>query len=85
MLCPFLESNAVLKSDCTRKVGLSCGFICKEQYVTSYSGDIVCDEDGKWNLPMENLCTSEKKKMKMSIVFYRRLGYSFCVRLTPLW
>lgn len=68
ILCPFFESNAVLKSDCTQKVGLSCGFNCKEHYVKSYYGDIVCEEDGTWNLPMENLCTS-KKTINMSIYF----------------
>lgn len=49
-------------------MGLLCGFICKEYYVKFYNGEIVCDEDGIWNLLMENLCIS-KKLNNMSIYF----------------
>lgn len=68
ILCLFFELNVVLKFDCIWKVGLLCGFICKEYYVKFYNGEIVCDEDGIWNLLMENLCIS-KKLNDMSIYF----------------
>lgn len=67
-LCLIFELNVVLKFDCIWKVGLLSGFNCKKYYVKFYYGDIVCEEDGIWNLLMENLCIS-KKIINMSIYF----------------
>lgn len=60
ILCPVITTKAVLKSDCTRKVGMSCGFLCKHNHVAAYSGDIVCGEDGTWDQPLDTLCTSKE-------------------------
>lgn len=46
MVYPVFETDTVLKSDCARKVGMLCGFICKQNYVASYTGDIVCGKYG---------------------------------------
>lgn len=57
MVYPVFETNTVLKSDCARKVGMSCGFICKQNYIASYTGDIVCGKYGTWDQPVDIPCT----------------------------
>lgn len=57
MVYPVFETNTVLKSDCARKVSMSCGFIFKQNYVASYTGDIVCGKNGTWDQPVDIPCT----------------------------
>ena len=55
--CPLEIPNGEISDPCDNKMGESCNYICDEGFRPITTDIITCDEDGKWSLPIEDLCS----------------------------